>query len=459
MALEWRGDGLQAATQMGDTNLQAGLARALTRAGLGAPGALQRLTGGATMESWRFTASGEAFVLRRAPTPGMMATRAFGHDVEAAVIRAVHAAGVRAPEIVVELEADDGIGTGFVMRALPGTPDPRTILADNADDAVAAGLCAEIAAELAKVHALPASALPAGVPTLDAAQGVAGLREQFAQGGGDRPVIALALRWLEDNLPPAAEPRLIHGDYRLGNLLIEGHRLTGVLDWELAHFGDPHEDLAYACLTVWRFARIDRPALGLGSLETWFAGYGEPVDARRFRFWLVYRTCWWALGCLRMGETWRTGADRTVERAIISRRTSEQELDLLLLLEDEAPQAERERPLPASAPEHRTLGEATAGNLATAIAEWLGTVKDRMEGHDKFQLAVARNALGIIARADAAHVDPADAALARRLLAGEVTLAEPGLLARLRRTALDKLAVDMPKYPALAEARTRWGDD
>jgi len=425
---------------------------------------MTRLTGGATMESWRFEASGEHFVLRRAPSAAMMEGRAIGHDIEAAAIRAVHAVGVLAPEIVVELEPDDGLGTGFVMRALPGTPDPRTILADNAGDAEGQKLAGQLARELAGIHGVDFNALPEGLPTLDPAEGVAGLRTQFEEAGGDRPVVALALRWLEDNLPAPTDPALIHGDYRLGNVLVAGRELTGVLDWELAHLGDPHEDLAYACMTVWRFARIDRPAAGLASLDDWFAAYeaagGRPVDPACFHWWLVYRTCWWALGCWRMGRTWREGADRTVERAIISRRTSEQELDLLLLLESEAPQAERERVLPPSSPLPPPTGEATAGELATAISEWLATVKDRMEGHDRFQHAVARNALGIIARDYAAKVDPVDAPLARALLDGSRTLAEPGLLAQLRRTALDKLAVDMPKYPALAVARRQWtGED
>ncbi|WP_369026658.1 phosphotransferase family protein [Qipengyuania sp. RANM35] len=444
--------------------IESGLERALARVGIERPSGLTRLTGGATMESWRFSAGGEDFVLRRAPSAAMMEGRAIGHDIEAAAIRAVHAVGVLAPEIVVELEEADGLGTGFVMRALPGTPDPRTILGDNSGEAEGRLLGGQLARELAGIHNIDPGSLPTGLPTLDPAEGVAGLRTQYEEAGGNRPIVALALRWLVDNLPGPTEPALIHGDYRLGNVLVAGTELTGVLDWELAHLGDPHEDLAYACLTVWRFARIDRPAAGLASLDDWFAAYesagGRRVDRARFHWWLVYRTCWWALGCWRMGRTWREGADRTVERAIISRRTSEQELDLLLLLEGEAPEEERTKSLPASSSPPPPTGEATAGELATAISEWLATVKDRMEGHDRFQHAVARNALGIIARDYAAQVIATDAQLARALLEGERTLAEPGLLARLRRTTLDKLAVDMPKYPALAVARRKWtGED
>ena len=413
------------------------------------------------MESWRFEAGdsgsgGGGFVLRRAPSLAFMADRPFGHDSEAAIIRAALAAGVTAPEVVVELEPEDAIGSGFVMRALPGSPDPGAILAMERPGA----LLAECARDLARIHALDAEALPADIPEMDYAEALDGLRVQFEEAGGDRPIIALGLKWLADHLPARAEPVLLHGDYRLGNILAQDGALTGVLDWELAHWGDRHEDLAFACMTVWRFARIDRPALGLGSLDEWFAAYeaesGVRVDRDRFRYWLIYRTVWWALGCLRMARVWREGQDRMLERVVISRRTSEQELDLLMLLEDDAPQAERDRLLPPEAPAMEREGEASTGEIATAIAEFLATVKDRMEGHDRFQLAVARNALGMIAREEAAGVAVADRDLAQALLAGERTLAEPGLLARLRRAALGKLVADIPKYPALAAATAQW---
>ncbi|WP_369815377.1 phosphotransferase [Erythrobacter sp. AP23] len=440
--------------------LEQGLARALARAGRQAPEGLRRLTGGATMESWRFSSGGEDYVLRRAPSLSFMEGRPFGHETEAAIIRAAHSAGVTAPEIIVELEPGDGIGSGFVMRALSGTPDPRAILKMRDPDR----LLREVARDLAGIHGLQRSALPKDVPEMDYAEAVEELAEQFAEAGGDRPIIALGLKWLRDNLPARVEPVLNHGDYRLGNLLAEDSHLTGVLDWELAHFGDRHEDLAFGCMAVWRFARVDRPALGLGSLQDYVDAYeaesGATVDARRFRFWLVYRTVWWALGCLRMASFWRSGDDRMLERVVISRRTSEQELDLLLLLEEEAPEEEQARPVPPAEKKLEPLGEASVGEIATAISEWLATVKDRMEGHDRFQLAVARNALGMIARGDCIEVEFDDELLACELLEGGRSLATPGLLAMLRRTALDKLAADVPNYPMLALARAKWtGED
>ena len=446
---------------MEEDRLKAGLARAMARAGLGAPEGLHRLTGGATMESWRFSAGGEDFVLRRAPSLAFMEDRPFGHATEAAIITAVRDAGVTAPEVIVVLEPEDGIGSGFVMRALPGTPDPRAILEMDKPNA----LLAEVARDLARIHSLPPDTLPADVPVMDYRAAIADLRAQFEEAGGDRPIIALGLKWMEDNVPDPVEPVLNHGDYRLGNLLAKDGRLTGVLDWELAHFGDPHEDLAFGCMTVWRFARIDRPALGLGSLEDYFVAYeaesGRTVDRARFRYWLVHRTVWWALGCLRMAKIWRSGEDRMLERVVISRRTSEQELDLLLLLEEDAPRQERERVTEPPAWLSSDEGEADIAEIAAAISEWLLTVKHRMEGHDRFQHAVARNALGIIARADLGmNALSFDRDEPEKIFSGALTLAKNGYLEVLRSSVLRKCEIDSPKYPALAVARRKWtGED
>ena len=164
----------------GAPNLAAGLAAALARAGIGAPEALSRLTGGATMESWRFEADGQAFVLRRAPSLAFMEGRPFGHAEEAAIIRAAHAAGVTAPEVVQVLAPEDGIGSGYVMRALPGTADPRAILAMERP----VELLAEAARDLARIHAISRDALPGAIPELDYAEAVEGLAAQFAEAGG-----------------------------------------------------------------------------------------------------------------------------------------------------------------------------------------------------------------------------------------------------------------------------------
>lgn len=436
--------------------MEAALAKLMVRTGFaGAVGDLRRLSGGANMESWVFACGQERFVLRRAPSADWIAARPLDMAGEAALIRHAQAGGVPSPEVVAELAPDDGLGIGFVMRCLPGSAEPEAALSSPP------GLIEDFAGAMARIHALdPAGA--AFLRVLDPGDGVDKLAAQFAEAGGDRPIIALGLAWLRASLPPTAVPVVVHGDFRIGNLMVHDGGLSGVLDWELAHLGDGHEDLAYGCMTVWRFGRLERQGFGLTDVATLARAYeaagGETFDPARFRFWLVYRTVWWALGCLEMGKAWRSGSDRSLERVVVARRCAEQELDLLLLLEAEAPDAERGRALPAQAvvPEPAT-GEPTAGEILTAVSEWLAaTVREKLAGRERWELAVARNALGIVQRELEGRPVPGNRALADALLSGAQTLATPGLLAVLRRRALDTLASDMPKYPALGQARTLW---
>lgn len=414
---------------------------------------LARLTGGANMESWSFDRDGRGYVLRRAPSSELMAGRTYGHDTEAALIRLARSHGVRAPEVVGELAPEDGLGSGYLMRRVEGSADPRVVLASPAPT-----LFGQLAHELARIHAIPLADVPPGLPESDASSMVEALATRFEDYGGDRPVMALALRWLRDHLPAPAEPVLQHGDFRIGNLMTDAHGLTAVLDWELAHLGDRHQDLAYGCINSWRFGQIDRPAFGVGQLDDLFADYegesGIPVDPDRFRFWLVYSTLWWGMCCLEMADIWRSGRDRSLERAVIGRRTSETEVDLLMLLEEDAPDAERARiALPAPDPIRR-LGEPSAPELLEALTEWIERdLKPKLSGRDRFQANVARNALGMLGREGPATTDRA---LSDDLLTGRITLATPGLLARLKREALAKLAADQPKYSALAKARELW---
>ena len=420
---------------------------------------LERLSGGANLESWRFSLGDDAFVLRRAPSAAWIDNRPLPMDGEARVIRQAHSANVGAPEIVAELSEADGIGIGFIMRAIRGSADPRNVLTNAAPE-----LLHDVADALARIHRMDTADL-GDIPQLEARAGVEGFAAEFEAFGGDRPIIALGIAWLRDNIPSPVTPRLVHGDMRIGNLMTDAGRLTGVLDWELSHLGDPHEDLAFGCMAVWRFGAIDKPAFGLADLEGFFDAYtaagGGAVDPARFRFWLIYRTVWWALGCLRMGAYWRDGSDRSLERVVVARRTAEQELDLLMLLEDElGADCPPGPPTGAGAKERVATGEPTASEILQAVSEWLGdNVKPKLTGRDRFDLAVARNALGIVQRELAGKAGMGDRPLAQAILAGEKDLATPGLLARLRRDALAKIASDMPKYPSIPVARARWESD
>ena len=147
-----------------------------------------------------------------------------------------------------------------------------------------------------------------------------------------RPVFEVAFRWLGAHRPPPPERAvLVHGDFRNGNLMIGPDGLRAVLDWELAYIGDGMADLGWLCVNAWRFGKVELPVGGFGTVEELEAGYGVPIDRDALRWWEVFGTLRWGCMCAGMAAAFRT-ADPSVERAMIARRTSENEIDLLRLL-------------------------------------------------------------------------------------------------------------------------------
>ncbi|HWS75883.1 MAG TPA: phosphotransferase family protein [Quisquiliibacterium sp.] len=297
---------------------------------------LTRLSAGATLETWSFDVVGAGetvgMILRRAPG-GLRAESTLPLSTEAEVIRAVAAAGVPAPEVRWVLTAADGLGDGFLMTRIPGETIPRKILRDAEFAEVRPRLAFQLGAIAGAVHGVDVSRLPP-LATRDAPRTLDALERRHQAMGTPRPVFDLAIRWLRDRMPaPLERLQLIHGDYRNGNVIFGPEGVRAVLDWEIAHLGDPMEDLAYLCIPPWRFGELDRPAGGLGPREQLFEGYesvtGLKVDRERIRFWEVLSSLRWGVGCAGMVDWFQSGRDARVERAMIARRASENELDLL----------------------------------------------------------------------------------------------------------------------------------
>lgn len=305
---------------------------------------LSRLSGGASQETWSFSVaspSGEsAWILRRAPL-AMKAgtsrnTMAVGLATEAALLRLSAAAGVPVPAVGYELTPADGIGTGFVMRHVEGETMPRRILREERFAKAREVLAFQCGACVAKIQSIPVDALPPLRRTPGLAE-VDAYRARYDEYGYPKPVFELAFRWLYDN-PPAGSGRLalVHGDFRHGNLMVGEDGLRAALDWELAHLGDPMEDLGWMCVNAWRYGSLDKPVGGFGTRDQLCAGYesvtGQPVDRAALHYWEVFGTLKWGMICDGMANTFQTGLERTVERATIGRRASETDIDLLNLL-------------------------------------------------------------------------------------------------------------------------------
>ena len=253
---------------------------------------------------------------------------------------------------------------------------------------------------------------PDDVPGLEVVDTLGRLRDGLDLVEEARPAFELALRWLHDHEPPHRPPPVVHGDFRIGNLLVDETGLRAVLDWELSHLGDPLEDLGWLCVRAWRFGGEGEVG-GVGPLEDLLEAYadatGAPVSADDVRWWIVAGTLTWGLICAVQARRHLDGHVRSVELATIGRRVCETEYDLLDLLGVAAPEpAERTDP-PDGADAAGIHGRPTAAELVDAVRAHLDdVVAPQLDGAAAFQLKVAGNALGIVARElpAPAHVRP-----------------------------------------------------
>ena len=255
---------------------------------------LRRLSGGASRETWSFTAVDGSGTRRplilqlQLPVPGSQGP---GMESEAALLRAAAAEGVPVPHLVLDGDAAAGLDRAFLVTDLvEGETIPRRLLRDDAYADARAVLAAQCGAALAQIHRID----PAVAPGLDAGDRLDRYRGVLDLLGDPHPTFELALRWLDANRPPVATPTVVHGDFRLGNLMVDAGGLRAVLDWELAHVGDPLEDLGWLCVRSWRFGG-SAPGGGLRartptcSPPTRQAG-GQPVDPEAVRWWEVMGT-------------------------------------------------------------------------------------------------------------------------------------------------------------------------
>jgi aminoglycoside phosphotransferase (APT) family kinase protein len=299
-----------------------------------------KLSGGASQETWSFDIVHPdgvfGAILRRSP-PGYGAapSRAAGLDAEAILMRLAYEAGVPSPKVMHVLQPRDDLGTGFIMARVEGETIARKILRDAQFAKARPMLARQLGQVAAGIHGLDLAQLPE-LRRMTATKEIFELERDYRSFDWPRPVFELALRWLRDRDPgPSEEVTLVHGDFRHGNLIIGPDGVRAVLDWELAHLGDPMEDLGWICVNSWRFGEIDKPVGGFGTREELFAGYeaaGRRADADRVKFWEVMGTLRWGVMCCGMMQRFRSGPDHSMERAMIGRRSSETEIDLLRLL-------------------------------------------------------------------------------------------------------------------------------
>jgi len=288
------------------------------------------LAGGASKEAWAVDADGEPLLVRRA-AGGVIHRLTLSLEHEFAVLVAAHEADVKVPRPYGYIEDVAG-REAFVMERLEGETIGRRIVQRPELEHARFLLPVQMAEELAKIHAIP----PARLPFLPEAR-LERMVEELDEVGEPHPAIELGLWWLREHRPPARGPVVVHGDYRIGNLVVREDGLAGVLDWEFAHLDDPVRDLAFGLVRAWRFGVPEKRLGGIGDVEPYLERYNEltgfDVGPDDLAYWELAGNVVWAIGCLTQMQRHLSGQDRSVELAILGRLGAEVEYEIVHLLE------------------------------------------------------------------------------------------------------------------------------
>ena len=298
---------------------------------------LRALTGGASRSTWAFDAvtDGEpggrrSLILRIGPPDDVHA----GMELEARVQAAAAAAGAPVPHVLVADNSTAALGNPFLIcEEVKGETIVRRIQR-QLDEPGRQRLLHQCAEALAAIHRADSND-----PSLAREDQFDEWRVRLDDMGDTTAAFEWGFRWLQAHRPPASRSVLVHGDYRMGNLIVDGSDLAAVLDWELVHVGEAYEDLAWFCIRAWRFgAPASQGAGGLGSIESFLRAYedasGTTVDRVAMHWWLVLATLRWGVICRHQAERHLSGQVRSVELATIGRRVCETEWDLLDLLDE-----------------------------------------------------------------------------------------------------------------------------
>ena len=285
-------------------------------------GNLRALTGGASRVS--FTAESISDASRRLVIQVARDQSEADMEIEADVLRNADAVGVPVPVLVGQFAIDDR--QVLVSRHVAGDTVPRRIMRELDADSREV-LIRDVGFAAAVLHTRCARP-----QRLDEVDLLTTYIERLHASGWSRPVLEAAATMLERTRPPAAEPAVVHGDLRLGNWIVEQGRLMAIVDWELARWGDPVADLAWMTLSPWRFGGPGEVG-GLASIDTLFEAYreggGVVPDSEVFSWHRAVGLFVWAVMCIGQCEAHRSGGRRSHELAVIGRRVTENEMELI----------------------------------------------------------------------------------------------------------------------------------
>lgn len=265
---------------------------------------IARIPGGASRETWSFDARWSedgatferSFIARRDPTGSLLDSN---NDLEFELYTALEGSGIPAPSVHwIDRDGKAIERPFYIMTRLAGATDARTLVTSPEYADIRPAIARQKTEILAKIHAFDIDRVPRleRPPSCERAalhEVEKWERTMRADMLEPQPVLELAFSWLKRHLPPPpARLALVHGDYRTGNFLYDKTAgITGILDWEMAHAGDPIEDLGWVVIKSWRWAGDERVG-GLTTRDEFVRMYqdagGVKVDPAALQFWEVF---------------------------------------------------------------------------------------------------------------------------------------------------------------------------
>ncbi len=440
---------------------------------------VERLSGGASQETYRIvmgsTSGARTLCLRRAAGGGYDETRRPGLDGEALLMQIARKSGVPAPDVYYVLQREDDLGGGFIMEWLEGEALGSRILRDEKYANLRTGLAYECGRIMARIHNIDvdSTGLRARLQVLTTEDYVRQTWERYQALNVPQPMIDYVGQWLMRNLPKNDRVTLVHNEFRNGNFMVSSEKVLGVLDWEIAHIGDPIRDLGWLCTNAWRYGE-SLPVGGFGSYEDLLRGYEEEsgirVDPSHVQFWEVFGSFWWSVTCLGMAEHFRAGPDRSIERAMIGRRAAEGQIDCVNILMP-GPVIE----VPRGALEN--FDSPRTDELLTEVSSFLrDEVMGSVQGRTRFLTRVAANAVDLAKREAESlseyrvwelaslqsllgntedGLEVLRWRLVKKLRDDAVDLDDNPLRVHLRQAVTNQIAMDHPSYSGYQQAISR----
>ena len=293
------------------------------------------LTGGASADINRIVLANEDELIVRRTLSQEKSVMAIPKILEAKIQKVVKKNGAPVPDIIFEFSEGEEIGEGYVMEAIPGETIPRKILRDEKFSTAREKLPFEIGKSLAKIHQTQLEDLKA-LDQVTFSDSLEKLFQVYLSFNQPQPVFDLAFKWLEAQKLTDYGDVLVHGDFRFGNFIISEENLESIIDWELAHIGNPMEDLGWLCVRSWRFGNVEKRVGGLGDVKDLIAGYESnsdiKIDESQLDIWQLYGSLRWGVICMMQTFAHLSGMVNSVEKAAIGRRVSETEFDLMNMI-------------------------------------------------------------------------------------------------------------------------------